>query len=110
MQDTTTDLKTRLEELIQNSFAINTLPEEERQEKKEEMLSAEPEVMREYIAILEDEQRDFIQNKEELQALVSQVKVLKNRAQRVELQEKEEQLVEREKNEAEELLKQLDEI
>ena len=113
----TTEIKETLQKLIDNSPALSSLPEADREVRKKAMLSADDETMQQFVAVLENESaqmqkldEDMADQTEEINGLIAEANQLEKEAER-ELRKQEEK-TERseEKQKAEALLKKLDEI
>jgi hypothetical protein len=114
---TTASLKIQLQELIANSAAIQSLPEEARQIREDTMLNADDETMQQFIDVLTNEanqlekiNQEMENEAEEINKLIAEAKQLGKQAER-EIR-KDAEVTERIKDDlrAEALLKQLDEI
>jgi len=114
---TTTNLKMQLQELIANSAAIQSLPEEARDLRTNTMLNADDETMQQFIDVLTNEAKqlekinqDMANETEEINKLIAEAKQLGKQAER-EIR-KDAEATERIKDDlrAEALLKKLDEI
>jgi len=113
----TMEIKLQLQELIENSPALQSLPEEAREVRKKAMLSADDDTMNQFIAVLESEASqmkkiddDMASKTEEINKLLAEAKQLEQEAQRE--VRKQEESIERESEQlkADELLKKLDDI
>jgi hypothetical protein len=111
------NLKLKLQDLIDNSPALSSLPEADREVRKKAMLSADDETMQQFVAVLENESaqmqkldEDMAVQTEEINSLITEANELEKEAKR-ELRKQEEK-TERseEKQKAEALLKKLDEV
>lgn len=111
------DLKLKLQELINNSKALQSLPVEARKVRTEAMLNADEDTMSQFIAVLENESKQIkaiddnaTKETEKITQLLDEAKQLEKEAQRE--MRKEEESTERvkEESEAEDLLKKLDDI
>lgn len=112
-----TDLKLKLQELIENSVALQSLPEEARNVRTKAMLEANDATMKQFITVLENETKqlqkidaDTASQTEEINSLIEEAKQLEKEAKR-EIR-KEEEVSERaaEESKAEDILKELDNI
>jgi hypothetical protein len=111
------EVKAQLEALINASTAINSLPTEAKAARKELMLAADEETMRQFIEVLETEKvemakidEEFAAEAEEIDALLSEANQLQKEAEREIRKEQEESEREGDLAKAEALLAQLDEI
>lgn len=113
----TTDLKLQLQELIENSVALKSLPPEARDIRTKAMLSADDATIKQFITVLGNEAKqlgkidaDMAKQTKEISSLIEEAKQLEQEAKR-EIR-KEAEVSERTESEskAEELLKKLDDI
>lgn len=112
-----TELKLQLQELIANSTALKSLPQEARDMRANAMLNADEDTMKQFVAVLENESAqlqkiddDMASQTDEINSLIAEAKQLEKDAQR-EIR-KDAEVSERTDSEtkAEDLLKKLDEI
>jgi hypothetical protein len=109
--------RAHLQELVNNSAALNSLPEDARTMRAEMMLSADPDTMLEFIKVLEEEaaklqkmDEDFVKKTEEIEGLVVEAQQLEKEAEReIRHAEEDEEKVKSEAHAAA-LLKKLDNI
>ena len=111
------NIKLKLQELIDNSVALKSLPEKARKMRTEAMLNADDDTMKQFIAVLENEAKqvqaindDMADKTQEINALLSEAKQLEQEAKRELRKEEENQERANEEKEAEDILKKLDEI
>lgn len=113
----TKELKDHLEELITISPALQSLTPDERRLRTSVMLSANEDAMKEFIEILEDEQKevykiekDFEEKGNSLKGLIDEVEQIEKTIKREVIKEKEKVSRKEADKKAEALLKKLDEI
>ncbi|MFC1655966.1 hypothetical protein ACFL3C_03790 [Patescibacteria group bacterium] len=111
------DLKARLQELINNSAALKSLPPEARKMRADAMLSSSPTLMQNFINVLEEEatelkkiDEDFVKNAAHIGDLVAEAKELEKEANREIRKEDEAVGRKQEEKEAAALLAKLDDI
>lgn len=111
------EIKLRLQELIKNSPAIQSLLEADREARTKAMLSADDDTMNQFIAVLENEaaqmqklDSDMASKTEEINSLLAEANQLEKEAQREIRKEAEASERAGEESKAEDLLKQLDDI
>ena len=111
------DPQQRLQELIDASEALKTIPEAERTERINTMMSATPEQMQQLIKIFEDEQTrltqiddEFLKHEGEVKEYIENEKTEKRNKDREERTVKETAIKQTDEKYAEDLLKKLDEI
>jgi len=114
---TNTQLQMQLQELIANSAALNSLPQEARDIRTNAMLSADDSTMQQFIDVLSNEamqlekiNQDMASQTEEIGVLVAEAKQLEKQAERAISKEAESSERAGEEAQADALLKQLDEI
>jgi hypothetical protein len=117
MPNTQDEIYSKLQELIDVSPALQTLPEEERNERRDAMMGSTPEQMQHLIKIFEDEQlrmkqidEDFEGHEQEINEFISNSKVEKKNFDRSQRKEKENTVKVNDEKYAEDLLKKLDEV
>lgn len=110
-------LKTQLQELIDNSAALKSLPPAARNARVKLMLSADPDTMQKFIEVFENEATqlkkiddEFQKDAATIQDLIAEVKHLEVEANTVLRKEAEKEEHAGDVKKAEALLKQLDEI
>jgi len=111
------EIKSKLQELIDKSPALQTLPEEEKNERIDAMMGATPEQMEQLVKIFSDEQlrmkqidEDFEGHEQEINEFISNSKDEKKTFDRRERIEKENSTKANDEKYAEDLLKKLDEV
>ncbi len=110
-------LKSQLQELIANSAALNSLPQEARDIRINAMLNADDATMQQFIDVFTNEamqlekiNQDMAKDAEEIGGLIAEAKQLEKEAEREIRKEAEGSERAGEEAKAEDLLKQLDEI
>ncbi len=111
------NLKTRLQELIKNSSALQSLPPEARKMRADIMLASSPTLMQNFINVLEEEaarlkkiDEKFVKDAAHIGNLISEVKELEQTANREIRKENEALERKHEEDEAAALLAKLDNI
>ncbi|MCD6109824.1 hypothetical protein J7J83_03645 [bacterium] len=112
-----TELKLKLQDLISNSVALKSLPEEAQKIRTQAMLNSDDDTMMQFIAVLENESKQIkviddnaTKETEKITQLLDEAKTLEKEAER-EVRKEEENLEHtKEESEAEALLKKLDDI
>lgn len=112
-----TDLKQQLQELLNQSEAIQSLPAAQKKAQIERMLSATPSQMKQLITVFEEEvaelqsiDEEFLSHEEEINELITVVKKEKSVAKRKDRIEKEKVSNASDQEKANMLLKKLDDI
>ena len=111
------ELKARLQELIKNSPALQSLPPEARKMRADIMLSSSPAQMQNFIDVLEEEaaslkkiDEDFVKQADHINSLMAEAKELEKSANREMSKEDEEMERKEEEEKAAKLLAKLDDI
>lgn len=111
------ELQKLLQQLINGSEAIQSLPAEEKRAQVQRMMSATPEKMQQLVEVFENEKaelqqidEEFLSHEEEINGLISEVKAIKTKEDRVKRIELEKTTIIEDQQKAEMLLKKLDDI
>jgi len=112
-----TELKLHLQELIDNSSALKSLPPDAREMRTKAMLGADEATMKQFISVLESEAKqlekidsDMSNQTNEINNLIEEAKQLEKEAKRELRKADEETERAEEESKAEDILKKLDDI